>query len=134
MAHTKFYERFGYARWLYHLDTGAAPAHAEIAREIGRTGPAVSGWMDDENPPTDYRVHQPLADFLGVDAKWLISDVGEAPRPQLWAVWLKARRSERATPTLDRLQKDPETSVRDYLKSAKKPTAKKANGGRGRAG
>jgi hypothetical protein len=84
--------RFGYARWLYHLRTGSSPGHAEIGREIGRTGPAVSGWMDAADAPIDWRVHTPLAEFLGIDESWLVRGQGDTPRPELWEAWLAARR------------------------------------------
>lgn len=89
-----FGSRLGYARWLLHLRTGAAPSHAEIGREVGRTGPAVSGWMEDEAAPVDYRVHGPLADFLGVAEEWLIKNAGSPPRPALWKEWLAAREAQ----------------------------------------
>jgi hypothetical protein len=86
-----FGSRFGYARWLYHLRAGAAPTHAEIAREVNRTGPAVSAWGDADEAPVDYRVHAPLAEFLEVDEAWLVKNVGEPPRPELWQAWRAAR-------------------------------------------
>jgi hypothetical protein len=92
VAPPRFGERLGYARWLYHLVTGAAPSHAEIGREVGRTGPAVGAWMEEQEPPSDYRVHAPLAAFLGVEEGWLIRDAGEPPRAELWAAWTAERR------------------------------------------
>lgn len=92
VAPPAFGERLGYARWLKHLTDGVAPAHAEIGREVGRTGPAVGAWMDEEEPPTDYRVHGPLAAFLGVDERWLIKNEVEPPRPELWKAWIAERR------------------------------------------
>lgn len=95
VAHSQFYERLGFARWLAHLRTGVAPTHAEIARAVSRTGPAVGAWMSEAEPPSDYRVHGPLAEYLEVEGDWLIRDVGEPPRPELWAAWLEARRPAR---------------------------------------
>lgn len=92
VARSTFGERLGYARWLYHLVTGEAPAYAEIGRATGRTGQAVSGWMGVAESPADYRVHAPTAEFLGVDERWLFRDEGEPPRPELWKEWIKERR------------------------------------------
>jgi hypothetical protein len=86
-----FGSRFGYARWLYHLRHAAAPTHAEIARAVNRTGPAVSAWAEVDEAPVDYRVHEPLADFLEVDEAWLVKNVGDPPRADLWEAWRSAR-------------------------------------------
>ncbi len=49
-------------------------------------------WETLAEPPTDWRVHAPLAAYLGVDERWLVRDEGEPPRPELWAAWIKERR------------------------------------------
>src|SRR5690349_9575018 len=91
VAHSAWPVRFGYARWLRHLETGEAPSFADIGREVERTGQAVSSWAKADAPPTDFRVHAPLAGYLGVPERWLIQDVGEPPRPELWGAWTAAR-------------------------------------------
>lgn len=91
MAHSTFAERLGYGRWLRHLIEGEAPSHAEVGRAVDRTGQAVSGWALLEAPPSDYRVHAPLAEYLGVEERWLIRNEGPPPRPVLWREWLVAR-------------------------------------------
>lgn len=103
MKPSGFGSRFGYARWLYHLRTGSAPTHAEIAREVKRTGPAVSAWVEADDAPVDYRVHAPLAEFLEVDEAWLVKNAGEPPRAELWQAWRAAReRASGPNPKLDR--------------------------------
>lgn len=92
MAHSRFDERLGYARWLKHLVDGEAPAHSEIGQAVDRTGQAVSGWARKAEPPSDFRVHAPLAKYLAVDQAWLIEGAGEAPRAELWKAWLQERR------------------------------------------
>jgi hypothetical protein len=47
-------------------------------------------------PPVDFRVHRPVAAFLGVEERWLFRAEGEAPEPALWAAWC-ANASLRAT-------------------------------------
>lgn len=87
-----FSERLAYARWLKHFTSGSAPGNAEIGRAVDRTGPWVTKWADSETPPPDYRVHRPLAAFLGVEEAWLIRDEGEPPRRDLWQAWIEERR------------------------------------------
>lgn len=93
MARSTFAERFGYAGWLYHLRTGRAPTFASIASATGRTGVTVSSWASADDAPSDWRVHQPLAECLGVEELWLIRDEGAAPEPKLWTLWIDARRA-----------------------------------------
>lgn len=94
---SKFHERFGYARWIRHLVTGEAPSFAMIAKALPgekgepMTGQAVSGWKRRTEPPTNWKLHAPLAAALGVDEDWLIKDEGEPPHSALWAAWLEAR-------------------------------------------
>lgn len=92
MSRSSFAERFGYGIWLRHLVTGAAPSFAEIGREVDRTGPAVSGWTRTEEPPSDFRVHAPLAAFLGLEERWLVHNEGSPPREELWKAWVTERR------------------------------------------
>lgn len=99
MARSTFWERFEYAIWIRHLRTGAAPSYVEIGRAAGGlTGQGVSNWKGREKPPTNYELHKPLADFFQVPQEWLISDVGDPPRPELWTIW----RAERSAPTEER--------------------------------
>lgn len=90
-AGSTFGERFGYACWLYYLREGKAPAYAAIGRVAGRTGEAVGMWMNAKEPPSDFKVHEPAASFLGIDERWLFREEGEPPRPDLWEVWIAAR-------------------------------------------
>lgn len=91
--------RLGYARWLKHLRDGWAPGHAEIGKAVGRTGQAVRGWAQLDDAPTDYRIHEPLVEFLGIDETWLIRGDGDAPKPDLWKEWTRARKIQlRAAP------------------------------------
>lgn len=96
MTHSTFAERFAYARTLRLVRTGDYPSKAEIGRAVDRTGQAVGPWEELDEPPTDWRVHGPLAAYLGVPERWLIRGEGEAPRPELWAAWLSERRGDRA--------------------------------------
>jgi hypothetical protein len=96
VAHSLFSERFGFARWLKHLTDGDPPGWAEIGRAVGRTGQAISGYSEEAEPPIDFRVHAALAEFLGVDERWIIRDEGQAPMPELWEVWISARRKRGA--------------------------------------
>lgn len=91
MAPSRFADRLGYVRWLYHLVHGAAPTHAAIGAAVGRSGVAVSYWMDETDAPTDYRLHAPLSAFFGAQERWLVRGEGDPPRPELWAAWMKER-------------------------------------------
>lgn len=91
-----FGTRLGYLRWLRHLLTGEAPGHAEIGRAVGLTGQAIMGWAARDEPPDNWRHHEPLAAFFGVDDTWLIRGQGNPPRPELWRAWLEARGATRA--------------------------------------
>jgi len=93
VKHSRFSDRLGFARWIYHLKRGESPSKSEIARAVDRTGPAVLAWMDLDEAPTDYRVHEPLADFFGVDKEWIISEKGDPPHKELWDAWMAERRS-----------------------------------------
>lgn len=90
--------RLGYANWLYHLSTGEPLTLAAIAKAVGRTGPAVGSWFARALPPPDYLdgtpLHEPLASTLGVSKEWLINGHGDAPMPDLWKIWVGARRPE----------------------------------------
>lgn len=90
-----FAERLAYARWIRHLSSGAAATNAEIGRAVKRTGQAITGWSVREAPPPDYLnnkpLHSPLAAFLGVDERWLISGEGDPPEPELWKQWRALR-------------------------------------------
>lgn len=73
---------------------GSAPGWAEIGRAVGRSGVGVSYWQDNDEAPSDYKVHEPLAAFFGADAAWLIHGKGKPPNSDLWAVWLRYRRAQ----------------------------------------
>lgn len=88
----------GYMLWLRHLERGEIPGFAEIGRDVGEaigsaalTGQAVSGWLRRDEAPDSYRNNKALAAVLGADEVWLIDGNGDAPRPELWAVWAEAR-------------------------------------------
>jgi hypothetical protein len=129
VATSRFGQRFGYARWLKHLVDGTAPTHAEIGRAVGRTGPAVGAWLAESEPPSDWKVHAPLAGFLGVDEGWLVKQEGKPPRPELWREWLVAR-------ALDAARAEDPAGVEEFLekeRAASRPAtargaAKKAVG------
>lgn len=138
MARSTFSERFGFARWLRHLTTGESPGFAEIGRAVERTGPAVGAWLQSDDPPPDWRVHEPLATYFGVDERWLIREQGEPPRLDLWEVWIAARRGKdqmrpgafMPDPRLDRklsLQEEQRAlRVAEERQAAKKTPQKKA--------
>lgn len=137
---SRFSERLGYARWLYHLVKGVAPTHAGIGSEVGRSGVAVGYWMDDAEPPSDYRVHAPLARYLGVRDTWLIRNEGQPPRPELWNAWIEERRRAAATPALrvterSRTYDEALAATGQQRESERelpaKPTAKKATRAKG---
>lgn len=86
-----FAARFGYVQWLYHLEHGAPPTLTAIAAAVGRTQPSITGWLERNEAPTDFRVHAPLAAFFGIEKAWLVEGAGEPPRPELWADWLRRR-------------------------------------------
>lgn len=139
MTSPSFAERLGYARWLRHLLTGEAPSHAEIGREVHRTGQAVSGWSAAAEPPSDWKVHAPLAAYLGMEEKWLIRNEGPPPRPELWREWLVARRLD---PVRKEAPKEVAATLADERMASRKHdgrtstarggAAKKAAGTRGR--
>lgn len=87
-----FGTRFGYLRWLQFLRTGECASFAEIARAVGRTGPAVSAWMRATDAPTDYRVREQLTEYFG--EAWLLDGGDKAPEPELWKLWLRHRRAD----------------------------------------
>jgi hypothetical protein len=86
-----FADRFAFARLVRHFRTGKSPDNAEIGRAVARTGQWVTKWAESLEPPTDFRVQEPLASFLGVDVRWLFRGEGEPPMPELWARWLAER-------------------------------------------
>lgn len=101
MSEPPFGTRLGYAMWLYHLTTGRAPAFAKIGEAVGRTGQAVSAWLERPSAP-DYALHKPLARFLEVSLTWLVDGEEDPPHPDLWPVWLQERRDRhRERSTLD---------------------------------
>lgn len=91
---TTFAERLAFARLVYHYRTGKSPGNADLGRAVKRTQPWATKWAASDTPPTDYRVHAPLAAFLQVDERWLIRGEGEPPMPDLWTTW----RSQRVPP------------------------------------
>lgn len=126
LAHSTFALRFGYAVWLLHLKRGDAPGFAEIGRAVTRTGQAVSAWAVAEEAPVDYRVHGPLAAFLSVEEGWLVKNVGDPPRPDLWKAWTEARAL--ADPAGTRARDIPLNAMERV--SSKKPTPKRRANGR----
>lgn len=95
MKQPVFSERFAYALWIAHLVRGETPTYTLIAEAVGKTQPWVTKWAKSDEPPTDYRVHEPLATFFGASIDWLIKASGEPPRPDLWDVWMEERRKRR---------------------------------------
>lgn len=89
-----FAERLAFARLVHHYRSGESPGNAEIGRAVERTGPWVTKWAKSSEPPTDFRVHAPLAAFLGVEERWLIRDQGDPPMVELWRRWLADRRGD----------------------------------------
>lgn len=92
MPETTFAERLAYARALRHIRTGEAPSDAEIGKAVDRVPQWVTKWKQSETPPKDYRVHAPLAEFLEVPVEWLRDGSGDPPEPDVWALWVAARR------------------------------------------
>lgn len=90
-----FAERLAYARFLHHLLTGEAPSNAAIARAAGRANAWVTEVVRRDEAPTDYRVHRPIAELLGVGEAWLFRGEGGPPEPDLWARWLEQRTAEK---------------------------------------
>lgn len=98
MARSGFDIRFGYLRWLYHLQTAKPLDFAELARELRGpaeaptlSGQTISGWAK-RSKATDSRKHmRALATYFAVAEDWLIDGHGEPPRPELWRVWEAAR-------------------------------------------
>lgn len=88
-----FGDRFAYARWLLHGRKGQAPEQTAVAKAVGRSQPTVAEWYGRTEPPKDYQIHKPLAEYLGVEKDWLIEGAGRPPEPALWAWWL-GRRAE----------------------------------------
>jgi hypothetical protein len=90
----RFGERFAYLRWYRHYLTGECPSNAEIGRVVHRTGQSVANWSALADPPVDWKVHAPLADYLGVTQDWLIRNQGDPPERDLWARWSAQRETE----------------------------------------
>jgi hypothetical protein len=86
-----FAERLAYAGWLFYGLTGEAPSQTTLAEQVGRAQPTVREWFDRDEPPSDYRVHSPLAAYYGVPESWLVRNVGPAPEPVLWDWWMGKR-------------------------------------------
>lgn len=131
MAQSTFALRFGFARWLKHLEAGEAPSHAEIGRAVERTGQAVSGWSAAPDPPPDWKVHEPLAAYLGVAEGWLVKNRGEPPHPELWPIWTKHRRATPPAVEVVPGPQKPEPGVQSYLTEQEKKTAAKKGGRNG---
>lgn len=74
---------------------------AALGKAGGRTGPAVTAWLDAIEAPPDWKIQNPISEFLGVSAVWLFQDMEPAPEKSLWEVWLKTRRH----PKLARVEK-----------------------------
>lgn len=91
-----FAERFAYVRWLFYGRTGREPLQSELAERVDRSQPTVGEWYVREQPPSDYRVHGPMADYLGADREWLIDGAGKPPEPVLWRWWYAQRRGDQA--------------------------------------
>lgn len=88
---TTFADRLAYARFLMHMRTGEAPSNAAVARAVGRANAWVTEIARRREAPTDYRVHRPMAEFLGVPEAWLVRAEGSVPEPELWKRWQAAR-------------------------------------------
>lgn len=90
-----FGNRLAYLLWLRHLEDGQCPGNAEIGREVGVTGPAVTGWLKRDDAPDQWKrsVEKKLLEFFGITdrAAWFLEGNGEPPRVDLWVVWSEAR-------------------------------------------
>ena len=124
--------RFGYLRWLRHLRDGDAPAFAAIGRAVRPekplSGQAVSGWMKRDVATDSRHNNRALAAYFSVSEDWLVDEAGEAPEPELWAVWMDARQAQRGREALAK-QIGPAVVVKPL---APKQGAKRAVGGRRR--
>lgn len=95
MARSGFDVRFGYLRWLRYLTDGEPPSFAEIGKAVGGDDPlvgqTVSGWARRDTATDSRKNNRGLAVYFGVSEAWLVDGEGEAPRPELWRVWVAAR-------------------------------------------
>lgn len=99
---------------------GDAPGNAEIGKAAERTGQWVAKWAESETAPRDFEVHTPVTEYLltpvsgrevSLDERWLFRAQGDPPHPELWKIWINARRSVGQTPHVPVREKDRERNV-----------------------
>lgn len=126
MSAPSFTDRLAYARFLVYFRTGEAPSNAALAKAAGRTGPWVTQIEDKPDPPADYRVHRPMAEFLGVPERWLIHGEGSPPEPEMFARWWAQRTGRPLTLDLPTLGED----AYEPLNLEEPPARRRRSGGR----
>lgn len=88
-----FRERMAYARWVRQLSGRGAESDRELADLSGLGYDWVHKWKQRDDAPVERLMSRALARYLLVDEEWLLDGIGDPPRPDLWADWIKGYRS-----------------------------------------
>jgi len=92
---TGFADRLAYVRWLRMRGRVAFENDREFAEALGVTYGWFAKWKSRRDAPEARKETNALARALepmGVTYDWLFDNIGEAPEPEMWRDWLRARR------------------------------------------
>jgi transcriptional regulator with XRE-family HTH domain len=108
---------------LSKADPGSDRDFAEAA-EVGYDW--LQKWKKRDDAPQERKLVKALSAYLGVSEEWLIDNVGEEPRPELFVEWIAAYRRRPQPKTVRepvRLTKETARIAEDPRKGARKRAA-----------
>jgi hypothetical protein len=91
-APTVFSERLAYARWVMQLAKGDPGSDRDFAEAADVGYGWLQKWKARTDAPQERSLVKKLCAYIGVSEDWLIDDIGDPPRPDLWAEWIAAYR------------------------------------------
>lgn len=97
---TGFDKRLAYVRWLRARGRPAPESDRELAAATGVGYPWLSKWKSRSDAPDSREQATKLCQGLGVDAAWLLDNIGMPPEPELWRAWSSAQKPTKTGPPM----------------------------------
>src|SRR5689334_9289759 len=91
-APTVFSERLAYARWVRQLTKADSGSDRDFALEADVGYDWLQKWKKRDDAPQERNLVKRLCAYVGVSEDWLIDDLGDPPRLELWVEWIAAYR------------------------------------------
>lgn len=122
-APTVFSERLAYARWVMQLAKGDPGSDRDFAEQAGVGYGWFQKWKARPDAPQERSLVKKLCAYIACPEDWLIDDVGEPPRPDLWVEWIAAYRWRR---THDQPKREPVRMSRERARITEPPPPESA--------